>query len=105
MTVILAFRSLGIHDEVNECVVPGPTADYVTYEIDPVRGKQPVVNEELLISRLPAGFLPVPAEKVLLVVDDVEDDGCSTAVGNTKIFSLWGKYFDAYVLRLTWRTA
>ena len=103
MIAVLAYRHLGEHQPVREISVPGSTKDYVKYVDDPVRGKVPAVDEALLLTFMPAGVLPVPVAQILLIVEDQDADGSSTAVGEPTHFRRWGKYFDAYSLTLTWK--
>jgi len=92
MKVTLAYRHHGMHEPVKEAEIPGLFADYATPtgEADAYR-----IDEERLLSALPASFLPAPPSQVLLMVD--EGPWCA---GQTRLtrFRPWAKYFDTYIL-------
>jgi len=95
MKVALAHRRYGVHEHVKEAEVPGDFADYATLA-DESRGEY-AVSEDKLIAALPAGFLPVPPGKVLLVV---ADGNSGTGQAGLSRFRNWAKYFDSWVLDL-----
>lgn len=55
------------------------------------------INEELLLSKIPDKWLPVPEQRILLTVGN---EGGAVGQHGLSKFRSWGKYFDAYVLEL-----
>lgn len=96
MKVTLAHRHFGMHTQTNETEIPGAFGDYATP--DPRGGHDAYqINEDKLLAALPAHFLPVPANHILLLV---EDDLGGTGQTELERFRNWAKYFDAYCLNL-----
>ena len=96
MKIQLTRRHYGVHDLVKETDIPGTLADYATVKPpsgSPYDGREFAVNEAKLAAALPEGFLPVPARRVLLGIDDTAQSGLT-------VFHDWAKYFDAYMLWL-----
>lgn len=93
--VTLSHRHYGVHREVAETEIPGDFSDYAT----PIPGRPSdyVVDEDRLLAALPDDFLPCPAGKVLLTI---EDEFSFTAQTGLMRFRDWAKYFDAYCLNL-----
>ena len=93
MKVELAHRHHGVHTRYREIHVAGKLSDYY--------GGEDKVDEQLLLDRLPDGFLPVPAKQILLCVeDDPNNPGCGTGQRGLKLFRNWAKYFDCYSLTI-----
>lgn len=98
MKVKLTSRHYGVHATVSEAEIRGAFADYATpAEPGNEHRDEWVINENLLLSRLPAAFLPLPPGRILLGVED--EDGGTAHSGCTR-FRPWAKYFDAYMLWL-----
>lgn len=93
MKVTLARRHHGVHEHVKEAEVPGDFAGYATPAGE--SGGDYAVSEDKLIAALPAGFLPVPPGRVLLVV---ADGNSGTGQAGLTRFRNWAKYFDSWVL-------
>ena len=94
MTVLLAQRSYGVHDDITGCLVPGTFSDYAK---PTGRHEDYIIDEARLLAALPDGFLPDPPGRVLLMVRD--ENGGTGQDGRTH-FRTWGKYFNAYVINL-----
>lgn len=103
-TVTLHKRHHGIHTRIRTVLVEHTSSlivktlyrdvsNHGAYNTDRIVDDY-VVREQLLADKLNAmDVLPVPANKILLVVNNT---GSSAA----KVFKPWGKYFDAYSLFL-----
>ena len=55
------------------------------------------INEEFLLKHIPEGWLPTKPDHILLTVRN--EHGSTGQCGLSK-FRSWGKYFDAYCLKL-----
>jgi hypothetical protein len=95
LRITLAHRHYGLHEQVAEALIPGEFSDYAT-PVPDTHGDY-VIDEDKLLAALPEGFLPVPAKRILLAVDD-EIGG--TGQRGLSHFKDWAKYFDAYCLNL-----
>ncbi|GAA3958479.1 hypothetical protein GCM10023085_46110 [Actinomadura viridis] len=96
MKITLAHRHYGVHTNRAQTEIPGSFSDYATPSPGTARDTY-VINEELLISALPDGFLPVEPRRILLAV--VDETG-GTGQRRLSRFRDWAKYFDAYCLNL-----
>lgn len=88
MYIQLMHRRYGIHKPIKHIEIP--------CDFSEVYQGQDRINEELLLENIPEGWLPVPPERILLMVAN-ENGGtgqCCT------IFHSWAKYFDSYSLEL-----
>lgn len=96
MKVTLAHRHFGVHAPVSEAEISEEFSDYATASPQGRHGDYQI-DEDKLLAALPADFLPVPADRVLLAVD--HRSFWTGQVGLTR-FRSWAKYFDAYCLNL-----
>lgn len=97
MKVSLCHRNVGVHSHIREAEIPGEFSDYCTPLEDEHRSHCYSVNEDLLLERLPEGFLVAEPRWTLLTVE-FEWGGAGQS-GLTR-FRSWAKYFPAYVLNL-----
>jgi hypothetical protein len=81
-------RHYGIHSALKYLELPN-----VAFE-DIYLGEDQI-NEELLLTNIPDGWLPVPPERILLMVGDSLG---STGQNGLIKFRNWSKYFDSYSL-------
>lgn len=100
MIVRLYHRHHGVHAPVKEAKIPGNINRYVKSSVVSKRvGEFFEIDEDRLVKALPKRFLPEPANKVLLTVEDRSRTG-STAQSGLKVFRNWSKYYDSYCIQL-----
>lgn len=87
MFIKLSHRHYGVHSFIKELEIPCKFNDVYIGEDN--------INEKLLLEKIPDGWLPTDASKILLCV---EDEKYSTGQRGLNKFRNWAKYFDAYVL-------
>lgn len=90
MKITLYHRMGGIHYYMKHMEIPGVFNDYVKI----IEGNW-VINEELLITKIPQNFVPVLYKDCLLKIDDSTG---STGLKNVIVFKPWSKYYDCYSL-------
>ena len=90
MYIQLMHRSCGVHSPIKHIEIPCSFYDVYRSENN--------INEELLISNIPEGWLPVKPLRILITV--VDENGCGTGQLGLNKFRNWAKYFDSYVLEL-----
>lgn len=83
------YRNYGVHKPIKHIEIPCDFHDIYMGEDH--------INEELLIQNIPDGWLPCKANQILLTVAD--EHGSRGQYVN-KVFRLWAKYFNCYVLEL-----
>lgn len=96
MKIELCWRHLGTITSQRTVSIPGTFTDYAT-ELPGEGYRHYTIDEERLLSALPAGFLPVPPHRILITVTD---DGTGTGQTGLTRFQDYAKYFDTWVLAL-----
>lgn len=97
--LVVTYRRYGRHTMLKEMEVD-LSEDCISGVIENIgenRSWDYRVNEEQILSKIPAGWLPVAAKNMLLWVGDSFG---MTAVSNPDKFCPWGKYFDAHSLQI-----
>ena len=89
MYIQLYHRHHGVHSPIKHMKIDCNLSD--------VYFGQDHINEELLLEHIPAGWLPVAPDKILLTVGS---NSGSTGQCNLGKFMSWSKYFDSYMLEL-----
>ena len=89
MYIQLMRRHYGVHSPIKHVEIPCNFNDVYLGEDH--------INELLLLSNIPDGWLPVEPQNILLVVIDEHGNGTGQYC---KIFRNWEKYFSCYVLEL-----
>jgi hypothetical protein len=95
MKLKLFHRHYGVHSLQKEIKIKPKFTDVVKFPDDP--NADFAIDERAILDNMPAGFLPVKPDKVLLTVGDKYG---STAQRHPINFRHWGKYFDSYSLEL-----
>ena len=90
MYIQLMHRSYGVHRPIKHLEIPCAFSEVCRSENN--------INEELLISNIPEGWLPTSPSRVLIVV--VDKGGCGIGQMGLSKFRNWAKYFDSYSLEL-----
>lgn len=102
MIVQLIQRFPDRHLHIKECLIEGTFKRYgklkETNECE-INGEFKI-NEELLLTSLPKGFLPVDASNVLVTVSE---GNSGTALNDLKIFRSWVRTFNSYQINLVKR--
>lgn len=89
MYIQLMYRSYGVHQPIKHIEIPCAFSEVYKSEDN--------INEELLLSNIPDGWLPTKPSWILITV---VDKSCATGQRNLSLFRNWEKYFDSYVLDL-----
>lgn len=89
MYIQLFHRSLGVHTPIKHLEID--------LNLDDVYKGEDNIDEALLLTVIPEGWLPVKPSDCLLTV---ANDNGGSAGQYTEIFRPWAKYFDSYVLEL-----
>lgn len=89
MYIQLYRRSYGVHTPIKHIEIP---CDFHSVYLS-----ENNIDEDLLLSKIPDGWLPIPTQRILMTVGDSNG---STGQYKLSRFCPWGKYFDAYVLEL-----
>lgn len=89
MYIQLMHRHHGLHSPVKHVEIP--------CEFSEVYLGDDNINEELLLTHIPEGWLPTKPSSILLTVADKYG---TTGQRGLKKFLSWAKYFDAYCLEL-----
>ena len=90
MYIQLMYRSYGVHRPIKHIEIPCAFSEVYKSENN--------INEELLISNIPEGWLPANPSQILIVV--VDENGCGYGQIGLNKFRNWAKYFDSYCLEL-----
>lgn len=99
MIVQLYHRHYGQHSLIKECEIVGTFRRYSKKITNTKWWMEPKyeINEELLLSELPKGFLISEPNKTLLTYSEGE---IATGLSDLKKFKSWSKYHDSYTLML-----
>lgn len=89
MYIQLMHRSYGVHSPIKHIEIPCEFSEVYLGDDD--------INEELLLTSIPEGWLPTAPKSILLAVADKYG---STGQCKLSKFRSWAKYFDAYCLEL-----
>ena len=82
-------RHYGVHTPIKHIEIP--------CDFNDVYLSDDKINEEILTSNIPDGWLPKKPESILLAV---VKDGITTGQTMLRKFRPWAKYFDSYVLEV-----
>lgn len=94
MKILLAHRHYGVHKEIKSVEIKGEFSDYAKDK--DVYGDYKI-DEQKLLDALPADFLPVKPNLILLAISDKSG---GTGQRGLSVFKDWAKYFDAYCINL-----